>query len=41
MSIRKRLVAFEAAIEGDALPEIDQRYLEREAADGEMAANRP
>ncbi|MNF08776.1 Peptide antibiotic transporter SbmA [compost metagenome] len=41
LSIRKRLVAFEAAIEGEALPDIDQRYLEREAAEGEMSANRP
>jgi peptide/bleomycin uptake transporter len=41
MSIYKRLKAFEAVIEGEALPDIDQRYLEREAADGEMAANRP
>lgn len=32
LSIYKRLQAFEAAIEGGPLPEIDQRYLEREAA---------
>lgn len=41
LSIRKRLVAFEAAIDDKALPDIDQRYLAREAAEGEMAANRP
>lgn len=31
LSIYKRLQAFEAAIEGEALPAIDQRYLERTA----------
>ncbi|MGL3605001.1 peptide antibiotic transporter SbmA [Rhizobium sp. G187] len=41
MSIYKRLQAFEAAIEGGPLPEIDQRYLAREAEEGEIAANRP
>jgi len=41
LSIHKRLAAFEAAIDGDPLPEIDQRYLEREAAEGEIAADRP
>lgn len=32
LSVHKRLRAFEAAILGEALPEIDQRYLEREQA---------
>lgn len=32
LSIYKRLKAFEASIEGEPLPEIDQHYLEREAA---------
>ena len=32
LSIYKRLRAFEATIEGESLPEIDQRYLEREQA---------
>ncbi len=41
LSIRKRLVAFEAAIEDQPLPEIDERYLQREAEDGELAANKP
>jgi peptide/bleomycin uptake transporter len=41
LSIRKRLVAFEAAIDDKPLPTIDQHYLEREAEGGEMAANRP
>ncbi|OHV84403.1 peptide antibiotic transporter SbmA [Rhizobium sp. LCM 4573] len=41
LSIRKRLVAFEAAIDDEPLPEIDQRYLAREEMDGELAANRP
>jgi peptide/bleomycin uptake transporter len=41
LSIYKRLKAFEAAIDDKPLPEIDQRYLEREAAEGELAANRP
>ncbi|KPF45472.1 peptide antibiotic transporter SbmA [Rhizobium sp. AAP43] len=41
MSIYKRLQAFEAAIEGGPLPEIDQRYLAREADEGEIVANRP
>lgn len=31
-SIHKRLRAFEATLEGEPLPEIDQRYLEREAS---------
>lgn len=31
LSIHKRLKAFESAIEGAPLPDIDQRYLEREA----------
>lgn len=41
LSIHKRLVAFEAAIDDKPLPEIDQRYLKREAEDGELAANKP
>ncbi|WP_137130481.1 peptide antibiotic transporter SbmA [Rhizobium sp. FY34] len=40
MSIYKRLQAFEAAIDGAPLPEIDQTYLKREAEEGEMAANK-
>lgn len=32
LSIHKRLKSFEAVIDGEALPEIDQKYLEREAA---------
>ncbi len=41
LSIHKRLKAFEAAIDGGPLPEIDQNYLIREAEGGEMAANKP
>lgn len=41
MSIYKRLKAFEAAIDGGPLPEIDQRYLAREETDGEIAADKP
>jgi len=41
LSIHKRLKAFEAAIDDEPLPEIDQRYLEREAAGGELAADKP
>lgn len=41
LSIRKRLVAFEAAIDDQPLPVIDQNYLKREAEGGEMEANRP
>ncbi|XUY26069.1 peptide antibiotic transporter SbmA [Agrobacterium sp. rho-8.1] len=41
LSIYKRLRAFEAAIDDKPLPEIDQRYLKREAEDGELAANKP
>ena len=41
LSIHKRLKAFEAAIDEKPLPEIDQRYLEREAEGGELNANRP
>jgi peptide/bleomycin uptake transporter len=41
LSIHKRLVAFEAAIDDQPLPEIDQRYLAREEMDGELAADRP
>jgi peptide/bleomycin uptake transporter len=32
LSVHKRLRAFEATLKGEALPEIDQRYLERQAA---------
>lgn len=41
LSIHKRLKAFEAAIDDQPLPVIDQNYLEREAEGGEMAANKP
>jgi peptide/bleomycin uptake transporter len=41
LSIHKRLKAFEAAIDDKPLPEIDQRYLKREARDGELAADKP
>ncbi len=41
LSIHKRLKAFEAAIDGEPLPEIDRNYLVREAEGGEMAANKP
>jgi len=41
LSIYKRLRAFEATLSGEPLPDIDQRYLEREAAVGEEAAARP
>ncbi|WP_117193565.1 peptide antibiotic transporter SbmA [Rhizobium terrae] len=41
LSIHKRLVAFEAAIDDQPLPEIDQHYLQREAEGGELAADRP
>ncbi|MCO5730517.1 peptide antibiotic transporter SbmA [Rhizobium sp. SSA_523] len=41
MSIYKRLKAFEAAIDGEPLPVIDQRYLKREAEAGEIAADKP
>ncbi len=41
LSIYKRLRAFEAAIDGEDLPDIDRHYLEREARGGEMEANRP
>ena len=41
LSIHKRLKAFEAAIDDKPLPEIDQRYLRREAEAGELAADRP
>jgi peptide/bleomycin uptake transporter len=41
LSIHKRLKAFEAAIDDQPLPEIDQRYLEREAVGGEIAADKP
>jgi len=41
MSIYKRLKAFEAAIYDKPLPEIDQRYLKREAEEGELAADKP
>jgi len=32
LSVQKRLRAFEATLEGEALPEIDQRYLDRRAS---------
>ena len=41
ISIYKRLRAFEATLEGAPLPDIDRRYLEREAKVGEVAAARP
>lgn len=41
LSIHKRLKAFEAAIDDEPLPAIDQRYLEREEHDGEIAAGKP
>lgn len=41
LSIHKRLKAFEAAIYDQPLPEIDQRYLAREEAAGELAADKP
>ncbi|MBO3761166.1 peptide antibiotic transporter SbmA [Ciceribacter sp. L1K22] len=41
LSIHKRLKAFEAAIDDEPLPEIDQRYLQREAQFGEIAADKP
>lgn len=41
LSIHKRLKAFEAAIDDQPLPEIDQRYLAREEHDGEIAADKP
>ena len=41
LSIYKRLKAFEAAIDDEPLPEIDQRYLERKEEEGELAANKP
>lgn len=37
LSVHKRLRAFEATLAGEALPEIDQRYLERQAAGEEPA----
>jgi peptide/bleomycin uptake transporter len=41
LSIHKRLRAFEAAIDDQPLPTIDQHYLEREAEAGELAADKP
>jgi peptide/bleomycin uptake transporter len=41
LSIHKRLKAFEAAIDDEPLPDIDQRYLAREETDGEFAAAKP
>ena len=41
MSIYKRLKAFESVIYDEPLPEIDQHYLEREAKEGELAADLP
>jgi peptide/bleomycin uptake transporter len=38
ISIYKRLRAFEATLEGAPLPEIDRRFLERQAREGEQAA---
>lgn len=38
LSVHKRLRSFEAALSGEALPEIDQRFLERAAREGEKAA---
>jgi peptide/bleomycin uptake transporter len=35
LSVRKRLRAFEATLHGEALPDIDQRYLERQKAGGD------
>lgn len=40
LSIYKRLRTFEAAIDNEALPEIDQKYLEREQQFGEIEANK-
>jgi peptide/bleomycin uptake transporter len=40
LSIHKRLVAFEAAIDDQPLPDIDQRYLQREAESGELGASK-
>jgi peptide/bleomycin uptake transporter len=41
LSIYKRLRAFESAIVGEALPEIDQRYLDAEARAGLTEGTRP
>ena len=41
LSIHKRLKAFEAAIDDKPLPDIDERYLQRAADEGELAANEP
>lgn len=41
LSIYKRLKAFEAAIDEKPLPDIDERYLQRAADEGELAANEP
>jgi peptide/bleomycin uptake transporter len=38
LSVHKRLRAFEAVLEGEPLPEIDQRFLEKAAREGEKAA---
>ena len=38
LSVHKRLRAFEATLEGEALPEIDRHFLERKAVEGEKAA---
>jgi peptide/bleomycin uptake transporter len=38
ISIYKRLRAFEATLDGAPLPEIDRRYLERAAREGEVSA---
>ncbi len=37
-SVHKRLRAFEATLKGEALPEIDQRYLDRQKAQDEAGA---
>jgi len=41
LSIHKRLKAFEAAIDDEPLPAIDQRYLANEEHDGELSADKP
>ena len=41
LSIYKRLKAFEAVIQDEPLPEIDQRYLERKEDGNALAANSP
>jgi peptide/bleomycin uptake transporter len=41
ISIYKRLRAFEATLQGEPLPEIDQYYLKRKAEVGEQQAATP